>query len=89
MMINKYIPVTESIENPDKSSINSKDTINISVSNFDISASGYTDVVLLNFQQTETTIFIENFELYLFFRWPKSNHKVKTIVKTNMPANKA
>ena len=61
-MINKYIPINQSIQNPDKSSINSKDTIDISVSNFDISASGYIDVVSLNFQQTETTIFIENFE---------------------------
>lgn len=61
-MNNKTIAVTASIENPDTTAILSKNVIDISISNFDISASGYTDVVKLNFQETETAVYIENLE---------------------------
>lgn len=61
-MISKYVPVTQSIQNPDISAVKSKNVIDIAISDFDISASSYSDAVNLNYQGTETTIFIENFE---------------------------
>ena len=61
-MISKYVPVTQSIQNPDISAVKSKNVIDIAISDFDISASSYSDAINLNYQGTETTIFIENFE---------------------------
>ena len=59
-MPNTFVQITGSVQNPDKLAISKKDTIDISVSNFDISASNYGDTILLNFQNNETVVYLDN-----------------------------
>lgn len=50
--VNVSFAQTASIINPDKDAINNKKVIDISLTNFDVSASSYINNIALNFDQT-------------------------------------
>lgn len=52
--------ITASVQNPDKNAIVQKNTIDISVSGFDISSSNYTSSVVLNGRQSEVVIYLDS-----------------------------
>lgn len=62
------VDVTASIENPDKLAIQKKDMVDISLSPFDITASGYAEKIKLNYNNSEITLITDTnsdkFDIY-------------------------
>lgn len=59
-MNNTTIELTGTTVNPDASSVTNKQTINLSVTVTDLSASGYLDTVLLNNLKTEIQVYVSS-----------------------------
>jgi len=59
-MISNLVQITASIQNPDKRAIQSKQVVDISISTFDVSSSGYSNVMSLNYQNTEVVVYLDS-----------------------------
>lgn len=59
-MISNLVQITASIQNPDKQAIQSKQIVDVSISTFDISSSGYNNVMSLNYQNTEAVVYLDS-----------------------------
>lgn len=54
----------QGVTNPDSSSISNKAEVNITVSAFDISASGYFDKINTNYSETEIEVYIPTLDYF-------------------------
>jgi hypothetical protein len=75
-MFNTDIELSGSIINPDKSAIENKTTIDISITVSDISASYYDNQVYLNYQKNETKIYVDETENVVKYYTPIYTEKL-------------
>lgn len=59
-MISNLVQITASIQNPDKQAIQSKQIVDVSISIFDVSSSGYSNAMSLNYQNTEAVVYLDS-----------------------------